>query len=180
MHQALNCSRISLGSRSPATCNPACSGLSNLTYLPTRKRGSEALPSLARRVSMQQHAELPCRGNTHDPHVERVRYLDNRTRPPETLEPDRSPSVCGDLGTGGFASHDGTRRRLDLRSWFLFYAGTFSRNRQQQIAKELPGWYRRPALLQQTFTIVDTPSFTPPGRLDGLKPYGRNPSNHMG
>ena len=25
--------------------------------------GSEALPSLARRVSMQQHAELPCRGN---------------------------------------------------------------------------------------------------------------------
>ena len=26
--------------------------------------GSEALPSLARRVSMQQHAELPCRGNT--------------------------------------------------------------------------------------------------------------------
>ena len=29
VHQALNCSRISLGSRSPATCNPACSGLSN-------------------------------------------------------------------------------------------------------------------------------------------------------
>ena len=26
--------------------------------------GSEALPSLARRVSMQQHAKLPCRGNT--------------------------------------------------------------------------------------------------------------------
>ena len=26
--------------------------------------GSEALPSLARRVSMQQHAELTCRGNT--------------------------------------------------------------------------------------------------------------------
>ena len=26
--------------------------------------GSEVLPSLARRVSMQQHAELPCRGNT--------------------------------------------------------------------------------------------------------------------
>ncbi|MGC1721601.1 MAG: hypothetical protein WA746_21640, partial [Isosphaeraceae bacterium] len=25
--------------------------------------GSEALPSLARRVSMQQHAELTCRGN---------------------------------------------------------------------------------------------------------------------
>ena len=26
--------------------------------------GSEVLPSLARRVSMQQHAELPCRGNS--------------------------------------------------------------------------------------------------------------------
>ena len=30
--------------------------------------GSEALPSLARRVSMQQHAELPCRGNNDSRH----------------------------------------------------------------------------------------------------------------
>ena len=48
----------------PSACNPACSGLSNLTYLPTASAGSEALPSLARRVSMQQHAELPCRDNS--------------------------------------------------------------------------------------------------------------------
>src|SRR5208283_1068049 len=47
----------------PSACNPACSGPSNLTYLRRASAGSEALPSLARRVSMQQHAELPCRGN---------------------------------------------------------------------------------------------------------------------
>ena len=37
--------------------------------------GSEALPSLARRVSMQQHAELTCRGNIEkqpDPKGDRV------------------------------------------------------------------------------------------------------------
>ena len=31
---------------------------------PTREPGSGAFPSLARRVNMRQHAELPCRGNT--------------------------------------------------------------------------------------------------------------------
>ena len=110
-----------------------------------------------------------------------IRYLDNRTRPPETLEPDRSPS-------GLWRSRAPAASRLttvrDAGSIFdrgcCFTRGSSPRNRQQQIAKELPGWYRRPALLQQTFTIVDTPSLTPPGRLDGLKPYGRNPSNHMG
>ena len=44
VHQALNCSRISFGSRSPATGNLACSGLSNLTYLPTRQRGFRGTP----------------------------------------------------------------------------------------------------------------------------------------
>ena len=35
-------------------------------HIPTRSasEGSGAFPSLARRVNMQQHAELPCRGNT--------------------------------------------------------------------------------------------------------------------
>ena len=34
-------------------------------HIPTRSasEGSGAFPSLARRVNMQQHAELPCRGN---------------------------------------------------------------------------------------------------------------------
>src|SRR5208337_5658413 len=35
-------------------------------HIPTRSasEGSGAFPSLARRVNMQQHAELPCRGNS--------------------------------------------------------------------------------------------------------------------
>ena len=35
-------------------------------HIPTRRasEGSGAFPSLARRVNMQQHAELPCRGNS--------------------------------------------------------------------------------------------------------------------
>src|SRR5271166_3103849 len=38
---------------------------SQISHVFRRARaGSEALPSLARRVSMQQHAELPCRGDT--------------------------------------------------------------------------------------------------------------------
>ena len=53
----------------PSAGNPACSGLSNRTDLPTRQQGSEALPSLARRVSMRQHAKLPCRGNTARPNA---------------------------------------------------------------------------------------------------------------
>ena len=38
-------------------------------HIPTRSasEGSGAFPSLARRVNMQQHAELPCRGNTLAP-----------------------------------------------------------------------------------------------------------------
>ena len=53
-----------LGFASPATCNPACSGLSNLTYLPTRQRGFRGTPLARASGYMQQHAELPCRGNT--------------------------------------------------------------------------------------------------------------------
>ncbi len=53
---------------------PLCAGQHPLSYypgskeghIPTRRasEGSGAFPSLARRVNMQQHAELPCRGNT--------------------------------------------------------------------------------------------------------------------
>ena len=38
-------------------------------HIPTQSasEGSGAFPSLARRVNMQQHAELPCRGNSFRP-----------------------------------------------------------------------------------------------------------------
>ena len=51
-------------------------------HIPTRSasEGSDAFPSLARRVSMQQHAKLPCRGNI-------------RVRPCPRFAPSSRPSA---------------------------------------------------------------------------------------
>ena len=58
-------------------------------HIPTRSasEGSGAFPSLARRVNMQQHAELPCRGNTNANWVAATEQVTN---------PSNARSIRGD------------------------------------------------------------------------------------
>ena len=60
--------------------------------------GSEALPSLARRVSMQQHAKLPCRGNRlpdRSAGAKPPRKVRKSSRKPNDLSLHRSHSALG-------------------------------------------------------------------------------------
>ena len=83
----------------PSAGHPAWSGFSNLTHLPTRQqrglgpRHSGHRSGARRRLSMQQHAKLPCRGNIASSSVPTASHGLRRPGAPWTDRTGKRPSA---------------------------------------------------------------------------------------